>query len=78
MVAIFAKNVGASEAVIHAMTPQFADPDGAINVASLRADLAFFKSVGAVTSADIAAETIVDGSFAAAAAKELGPYRPKD
>ena len=78
VIRIFAKGVNQPETTIRAMTPQFADPDGAINMASLRADLAFFKSTGDVTSADIAADTIVDPSFAARAANELGPYKPRE
>lgn len=78
VIKIFAKNVNMPEATIRAMTPQFADPDGKVNVASLRTDLAFFKESGDATSKTITADMIVDLSFAEKAAAELGPYKPKN
>jgi NitT/TauT family transport system substrate-binding protein len=77
VIGIFATAVGMRETTIRAMTPQYGDPDGKMNLASLRTDLAFFKSTGDVTSQSITADEIVDSSFAEAAAKELGPYTPK-
>jgi NitT/TauT family transport system substrate-binding protein len=76
VIRIFAKGVNMPEAVIRGMTPQFADADGEINVESLRMDLAFFKESGDVTSKTITADMIVDLTFAKAAAKALGPYKP--
>ena len=76
VIRIFAKAVNMPESVIANMTPQFADPDGEVNVESLRMDLAFFKASGDVASTTITADQIVDLSFARAAAKELGPYKP--
>ena len=76
VIRIFAKSVNMPEAVIRGMTPQFADADGDINVESLRMDLAWFKESGDVTSKTITADMIVDLTFAKAAAKELGPYKP--
>ena len=78
VIRIFAKGVNMPEAIIRAMTPQFPDPDGRLNVASLAMDLAFFKSTGDVQSKEITADAVVDASFAAAAASELGPYKPKN
>lgn len=78
IISIFARGVNMPESIIRAITPQYPDPDGTLNIASLAKDLAFFKSRGEVTSQDITAEAIVDGSFAAAAAKELGPYVRKN
>jgi len=77
VIRIFARGVNMPEAVIRGMTPQFADADGEINVESLRMDLAYFKESGDVTSKTITADMIVDLNFARAAAKELGPYKPK-
>ena len=76
IIRIFAKGVNIPEAVIRAMTPQFADADGDINMDSLRMDLAWFKQSGEVTSKTITADDIVDLTFAKAAAKALGPYKP--
>ncbi len=78
VIRIFARAVDMPEATIRAMTPQFPDADGKLNVASLATDLAFFKQTGDVTAKDISADVVVDGSFAEAAAKELGPYKPKN
>ena len=76
VIRIFATAVNMPEAVIRAMTPQFPDADGEVNVESLRMDLAYFKESGDVTSKTITAEEIVDLTFARAAAKALGPYKP--
>jgi NitT/TauT family transport system substrate-binding protein len=76
VIRIFAKAVNMPESVIANMTPQFADPDGEVNVESLRMDLAFFKESGDVASTTMTADQILDLSFARAAAKELGPYKP--
>jgi NitT/TauT family transport system substrate-binding protein len=77
VIRIFATAVNIPEPIVRRMSPQFADPDGAINLESLRKDLAFFKETGDVKSTTITADAVVDTSFAAAAAKELGPYQPK-
>ena len=77
VIRIFAKGVNMPEATIRNMTPQFADPDGKVNVNSLRTDLAYFKEAGDVTSKTITSDMIVDLSFAEKAAAELGPYKPK-
>ena len=76
VIRIFSTAVNMPEAVIRAMTPQFPDPDGEVNVESQRMDLAYFKESGDVTSKTITAEESVDLSFARAAAKALGPYKP--
>lgn len=78
VIAIFARNANMPEATIRGMSPQYADPDGKVNLESLRTDLAFFKSTGDVTSKTITADMLVDQSFVTAAAKELGPYKPKN
>ncbi len=78
VIKIFAKAVDMPEAIIRNMTPQYPDPDGKLNVASLALDLAFFKSRGEVTAMEVTADAVVDASFAAAAAKELGPYARKN
>ncbi|HWZ48162.1 MAG TPA: ABC transporter substrate-binding protein [Herbaspirillum sp.] len=63
-------------AVYRAISVQGCNPNGAVDVSSLRNDLAFFKSEGLVKG-DVAVEQVIDNSFAAAAAKDLGPYKKK-
>ena len=60
--------------LLTSMTTPAYDPNGKLNLASLRDDLAFFKAQGYVTS-PIDIDKCVDTSFAAAAAKALGPYK---
>jgi len=62
-------------AIYRAMTPNAADPNGHVHMATLRNDLAFFKRNGFVHG-DIKVEDVVDDSFAQEAVKELGPYHP--
>jgi NitT/TauT family transport system substrate-binding protein len=56
-------------------TPNGNDPDGRVNLVSLRKDLAFFKAQGLVTGA-VTADAVHDGSFVDAAVKVLGKYKP--
>jgi NitT/TauT family transport system substrate-binding protein len=55
---------------------QAVDPDGKVNVEGLKKDLVFFKDVGEVTDAKMTVDQLIDMSFADAAVKELGPYKP--
>jgi NitT/TauT family transport system substrate-binding protein len=59
-----------------AITAQGTNPDGRLNVASLKNDLAFFKEEGQVKGM-VTVEQAMDTRFAEAALKELGPYQPK-
>ena len=63
-------------AVYRAITPNGNDPNGRLNVESLRKDLATFKEAGFVKGT-ITVDRVIDESFAAEAVKTLGPYRPK-
>jgi NitT/TauT family transport system substrate-binding protein len=56
------------------MTTPAYNPDGKLNLASLRADLDFFKDQGYVTGT-LDVDKCVDASFAASAAKTLGPFK---
>jgi NitT/TauT family transport system substrate-binding protein len=58
------------------MIPSFCNPNGEVNVESLRKDLAFFRELGLIEKKDITVEAVVDPSFARAAVAKLGPYRP--
>jgi NitT/TauT family transport system substrate-binding protein len=63
-------------AVLRDIVPTGANPDGKLNVASLREDLAAYKGWGLIEG-NVTAEQTVDTSFAADAVKGLGPYRKK-
>jgi NitT/TauT family transport system substrate-binding protein len=62
-------------AVYRAIIPHGCNPDGKVDVASLKQDLAFFRSAGLIKG-DVSVEQALDPSFAAAAVATLGPYRP--
>jgi NitT/TauT family transport system substrate-binding protein len=63
-------------AVLRDVVPQGVNPDGRLNLISLREDLAQFKVWGLIEGT-VTADQCVDTSFAADAARRLGPYRPK-
>jgi NitT/TauT family transport system substrate-binding protein len=63
-------------AIYRAISPQGCNPDGHVNVASLEKDFAFYKTQGWIEG-EVKVTDLVDDSFAAAAVKVLGPYRPK-
>jgi NitT/TauT family transport system substrate-binding protein len=56
------------------MTPFAVNPDGHVNAASLKNDLAFFKE-RALVDGKVSVEQVIDPSFAAEAVRALGPYR---
>lgn len=58
------------------MTPNGIDPDGKLNIASMKKDLQFYKDQGFLEGA-ITVDQVVDMSFVNAALKELGPYKRK-
>lgn len=58
------------------MTPNGNNPNGQLNIESLKKDLKFYKDQGFL-EADISVEHVVDESFVKAALKELGPYKPQ-
>ena len=75
MVKILAKySVIKDEATLRAMIVHGTDPDGKLNVESLKKDLVFFKEQGDVTG-KITVEQVLDESFIQAALKELGPAK---
>ena len=57
------------------MIPNYVNPDGAMNVASLKKDLDFFRELGLIEKKEIGVEGVVDDSFAKAAVAKIGPYR---
>ena len=56
--------------------PHYVDPDGQLGIESLKKDWAFYKREG-IISGDVTVEQVIDTSLAAAAVRELGPYKPK-
>jgi NitT/TauT family transport system substrate-binding protein len=70
------KGLGMKEADVREGFVQAIDPDGRPNVEAIRRDLAFFKSIGAVTE-DVKLDRLVDLSFVDKAVADLGPYKPK-
>jgi NitT/TauT family transport system substrate-binding protein len=75
MVKILAKySVIKDEATLRSMIVHGTDPDGKLNVESLKKDLAFFKEQGDVTG-KVTVDQVLDESFIQAAVKELGPAK---
>lgn len=75
MVKILAKySVIKDETTLRSMIVHGTDPDGKLNVESLKKDLAFFKEQGDVTG-KVTVEQVLDESFIQAAVKELGPAK---
>jgi NitT/TauT family transport system substrate-binding protein len=57
-----------------AMIPNGCNPDGSVNVESLKKDYAFYTAQG-YSPAGVNLEALVDNSFVEAAVKVLGPYQ---
>jgi NitT/TauT family transport system substrate-binding protein len=62
-------------AVLKAMTTHGANPDGWVNVDSMKTDWTFFKERGQVKGT-VTVDDVLDRRFVDAALKELGPYKP--
>jgi NitT/TauT family transport system substrate-binding protein len=62
--------------VYRSIVPHATNPDGRVNVASMKKDYAFFKEQGLVTS-NATVDQVVDNSFVDAVVKELGRYAVK-
>ena len=63
-------------ATYRAMTSHYVDPDGALNVASLKDAWQYFKDTKQVDGS-VTVDQVVDLSFAKWAAEALGPYKKK-
>jgi NitT/TauT family transport system substrate-binding protein len=74
IVRIIATHTGLKESLIQRTVPVSIDPDGRLNVASMREDLAFYKSQGFVKG-EIGVDRVIDTSLSSEALKTLGPYR---
>jgi NitT/TauT family transport system substrate-binding protein len=77
VIAILTEYTNIKDAALYrTISPQGCNPDGAVHQASLRNDLAFYKSEGQINGA-VTVEQALDNSFVEAALKELGPYKPR-
>ena len=63
------------ESMFRRMVPSYCNPDGEVNVTSLKKDLEFFRELGLIEKKDASVDGVVDSSFAKAAVAQLGPYR---
>jgi NitT/TauT family transport system substrate-binding protein len=73
---IMVQNTGLKDAALYRkMVPNGINPDGRVNLDSLRKDLAFYQAQGYLEK-PVAAESAVDMSFVDHALKTLGPYQP--
>lgn len=61
--------------VYREIVPNGLSPDGRVNAAALRTDLAFFEQQGMING-NVKVEDVIDDSFANEAVKALGPYKP--
>jgi NitT/TauT family transport system substrate-binding protein len=59
--------------VYRSIAPQGAEPNGTLNMPTLKQDLEFYRTQGWIEG-NVTVEQAVDASFAEKAAKELGPY----
>ncbi len=62
--------------IFKTITPNGVNPDGAVNLSSLKKDLEFYKAQGLVAE-KISVDQAVDKSFVEAALKHLGPYNKR-
>lgn len=58
------------------MVPNGVNPDGRLNLDSIKKDLAFYQSQGYIEK-PVGVDAVVDESFVKKAAKLLGPYKPR-
>jgi NitT/TauT family transport system substrate-binding protein len=77
VIAILAKRTAVKDpAVYKRLTPNGCNPNGRLNVASLKRDLQIFKDAGYVKG-PVDVEQALDTSSVEAALKVLGPYKPR-
>lgn len=76
VIKILAAGIGAPESLFQKTTPNAMNPDAHVNLASMRDDLAFYKSQGFIEG-QISSEQVVDDSFATDVVRQLGRYRKR-
>jgi NitT/TauT family transport system substrate-binding protein len=72
---LIAAQTGVPQALVMRTTPVSIDPNGRLNLASMRADLAFYKSQGFIEGGDISVDRVVDTSLSTDATKLIGLAR---
>jgi NitT/TauT family transport system substrate-binding protein len=78
VVAVLTEVTGTKDpSVFRAMTASANDPNGHVNIASLKEDFAFLRDQGLLTDPNASVDDAVDTSFAEAAVKTMGPYRAR-
>lgn len=76
VVRIIAAHTGAPDQLIRRTVPVAIDPNGRLNLASMREDLAFYKSQGFIEGdSNITVERVVDVTLSAEATKTIGIER---
>jgi NitT/TauT family transport system substrate-binding protein len=63
--------------VYRRLVPSAVNPDGLVNVETLKKDLAYFNERKLIENADVTVEQVIDHSFVNEAVRQLGPYRAK-
>lgn len=74
VIAAIAGHTSLKEELIRRTTPVSIDPNGRLNVASMREDLAFYKAQGYVKG-EITSEQVIDVTLSPEALKTIGVYR---
>lgn len=64
-------------AIYREMTPNWVNPDGHVNRATLQNDFKFFEARGYIQNPKVGVDDVIDNSFVDAVLGKLGPYRPK-
>lgn len=75
VIKVLSERIEAPEALFRRTVPIPVNPNGHLNLASMNADLAFYRSQGFIEG-EIGAAQVVDVSLAADAVRQLGVYRP--
>jgi len=75
VIAILTATTGLKDqAAYKKLTPGSIDPDGKLNLASMRRDLQYFKDQGLIDG-NVKVEDVVDESILNEVLKEIGPYK---
>jgi NitT/TauT family transport system substrate-binding protein len=78
VIAVLTEVTGTKDpSIFRAMTASANDPNGRLNVASLKEDFAFLRDQGLLTDPNVSVDEAVDTSFAENAVKTMGLYRPR-
>jgi NitT/TauT family transport system substrate-binding protein len=76
IMSIFSDATHQDRSVLDRVTPSGDNPNGRLNVITMRSDLNFFKAEALIDKPSTTVEDAIDTSFATDALKTLGPYTP--